>query len=269
MNEKFDPNVYWQGRVGDDATVGVVGHRSLGVTYNEYIYRRRVDVLDALLDELEIAVPDKSLLDVGCGSGFYTEYWQHKGVRDYAGVDLSHDTIERLRGEYPDFTFNQGDITAPRGDGPDRTFDIVTVFDVFYHIVDDERLSAALVNIREQLDANGCVLVYEQLTRDDYLLRKHVKFRGRAHYQNLLADAGLEIVETRHLFNILVPPLTGHRWLDIPIAAFYKILGFPMKRIPVLGRIFGKLFYEVDRLLLRIGIKIPNNELFVLRHRQV
>ena len=267
MNAKFDPNEYWQGRVGDDATVGVVGHRSLGVTYNEYIYRRRVDVLDELLDELEVDIPNKSLLDVGCGSGFYTEYWKHKGVRDYVGIDLSHDTIGRLLHEYPDYAFHQGDITATPDDGAVRTFDIVTVFDVFYHIVDDERLSAALNNIREQLDPAGIVLVYEQLTRDDYLLRKHVKFRGRDHYQRLLSDAGLKIAATRHLFNILVPPLTGHRWLDIPIAGIYKVLGYPMIKIPVLGRVFGKLFYEVDRLLHFVGIKIPNNELFVLRRR--
>ena len=264
MNAQFDPNEYWQSRVGDDATVGVVGHRSLGVAYNEYIYRRRGDVLDGL----DMVIPNKSLLDVGCGSGFYTEYWKHKGVLDYVGVDLSHDTIGRLRREYPDYTFRQRDITAPLGNGTVRTFDIVTVFDVFYHIVDDERLSAALNNIREQLGPAGIVLVYEQLTQDDYVLRKHVKFRGREHYRRILSDAGLEIAATRHLFNILVPPLTGHRWLDIPIAGIYKVLGYPMIKIPVLGRVFGKLFYEVDRLLHFVGIKIPNNELFVLRRKK-
>jgi SAM-dependent methyltransferase len=267
LNPKFDPNEYWQDRVGEDATVGVVGHRSLGVAYNEYIYRRRVDVLDALLDEMQIDVVNMSLLDVGCGSGFYTEYWQHKGVRDYVGVDLSHDTIGRLSDEYPDYRFRQGDITAASGDDKMRAFDIITVFDVFYHIVDDERLVAALGNIRDQLNANGLVLVFEQLTKDDYFLRKHVKFRGRDHYRKLLSDTGFEIAESRHLFNILVPPLTGHRWLDIPIAGLYKVLGFPMIRIPVLGRFFGRLFYEIDKLLLRIGIRIPNNELFVLRRK--
>ncbi|MGB5689246.1 MAG: hypothetical protein WBM45_08210, partial [Woeseiaceae bacterium] len=165
------------------------------------------------------------------------------------------------------YRFRQGDITAASGDDKVRAFDIITVFDVFYHIVDDERLVAALGNIRDQLDANGLVLVYEQLTKDDYFLRKHVKFRGRDHYRKLLSDTGFEIAESRHLFNILVPPLTGHRWLDIPIAGLYKVLGFPMIRIPVLGRFFGRLFYEIDKLLLRIGIRIPNNELFVLRRK--
>lgn len=268
MKQAFDPNEYWQSRVGVDATVGVVGHRSLGVRYNEYIYRRRVDALNALLDELDIDVSECSLLDVGCGSGFYTEYWQHKGLSDYVGLDLSHDTIGRLREEYPNFTFLQGDITKAADDRTGRTFDIITVFDVFYHIVDDERLSAAFDTISAQIEADGIVIVFEQLAKNDYVLRKHVKFRGRDHYQNLLSAAGLEIAATYHLFNVLVPPLTGHRWLDLPIAGIYKALGFLMTRIPPLGRLFGKLLYEVDRLLLRIGVRIPNNELFVLRRQQ-
>ena len=38
-------------------------------------------------------------------------YWQHLGVRDYVGVDLSADTIRRLNGEYPKYEFRQADIT--------------------------------------------------------------------------------------------------------------------------------------------------------------
>lgn len=267
MNETFDPNAYWRNRVGDDATVGVVGHRSLGVSYNEYIYQRRVDVLNELLVDLGIDATEVSLLDIGCGSGFYTEYWRHRGVSNYLGIDLSPDTVRRLTDEYPDFEFRQADVTVDAGE-PDRRFSIVTVFDVFYHIVDDDKVLAAFRNIRKQLGPDAIVIVFEQLTAKDYVLRKHVRFRGRGHYRDMLAEAGLEITETRHLFNILVPPLTGYRWIDIPIAGVYKALGFFMTRVPFLGRMFGKFLYLVDRLLFRLGVKIPNNELFVLRSQQ-
>jgi SAM-dependent methyltransferase len=266
LSDTFDPNAYWRDRVGQDATLGVVGHRSLGIAYNEYIYRRRLDALGAILDGLGAAPNQQTVLDIGCGTGFYSGFWHRLGVSEYLGVDLSDATVPRLRAEFPNFRFEQMDITEPIvAAGERQHFSIITVFDVFYHIVDDAKFLAALRNIHEQLAPGGVVLVFDQLASRDYMLRKHVKFRQRDAYHSMLREAGLRIVDTRKLFSFLVPPIFGCRPVDVAVAGLYKVMGVCMNWVPPLGKLLGKALYEFDRLLLGVGLSTPNNELFVIR----
>lgn len=270
MVDKFSPDTYWRNRVAVDATIGVVGHRSLGTEYNEFIYKRRVDVLNQMLVKYDLDPDRDAILDVGCGTGYYSRYWQSKGFGQYLGIDLSDDTINRLKDEMPEYSFVSADISEPPDCAIDRkNFAVITVFDVFYHIVDDERLSRALKNICARLAANGILIVFDQVTRDEYALRKHVKLRSEASYLKLLEQAGLEIVEREKLFCLLVPPLYGQRVLDIPIAGIYKVIGIVMKALPFLGRFLGKRMYEIDKVLRGRNVQIPNNEVFIIRHRQV
>jgi len=45
----FDPAGFWQERLADNvANLNDVGHRSLGMEYNAFIYRRRTESLDRL-----------------------------------------------------------------------------------------------------------------------------------------------------------------------------------------------------------------------------
>jgi SAM-dependent methyltransferase len=267
LNDSFDPDAYWQDRVSQDATIGVVGHRSLGLPYNEYIYRRRLDALETVLEKLGVEPDQQTVLEIGCGTGFYSGFWHRHGVSDYHGVDLSSATLPRLRAEFPDYESKQLDITEPVGEANEQEIhSIITVFDVFYHIVDDSRFLSALRNISEQLTPDGIVLVFDQLSARDYMLRKHVKFRGRDSYRSTLREAGLQIVDAHKLFSFLVPPIFGYRLIDIAIAGVYKIMGICMNFVPPLGKLLGKVLYEFDRLLRSIGLNTPNNELMVLRH---
>lgn len=270
MGDRFNPNTYWQSRVAVDATIGVVGHRSLGTAYNEFIYKRRVDVLDQVLIKYELSPDRDTILDIGCGTGYFSRYWQSRGFNRYLGLDLSDAIVNRLKGEIPEYKFVVADISDQLDAAMEHTqFTVITAFDVLYHIVDDKRLSVALTNIHARLATNGIFIVFDQLTKDNYTLRNHVKFRSEASYHKMLKQAGLEIVEREKLFCFLIPPLLGRRALDIPIAGIYKIIGVCMRAIPLLGRLLGKGMYEIDQVLRRRNVQIPNNEVFIVRHRQV
>ena len=265
--DAFDPKTYWRGRVRADATVGVVGHRSLGTAYNEFIYRRRVDVLNGVLLEQNL-VPDRdSILDIGCGSGFYARFWQAKGFETYLGIDVSGAAVARLKAEIPGYSFLEADISERLDSSIARQrYSVITVFDVFYHIVDDSRFRVALRNIRDYLAPNGVLIVFDHLTEKDYALRKHVKFRGETKYRNMLMQAGLEIVERQRLFCFLVAPVFGRKAVDVPVAGLYKAMGIFMTAVPMLGRLLGRSLYEFDQLARKINIQTPNNEVLLIRH---
>lgn len=77
-----------------------------------------------------------SLLEVGCGSGYYSDVFAHLlgGKLRYTGLDYSEAMITLARARYPDAAFVVGDATAlPFEDG---AFDIVMNGVSLMHIVE-------------------------------------------------------------------------------------------------------------------------------------
>jgi ubiquinone/menaquinone biosynthesis C-methylase UbiE len=77
-----------------------------------------------------------SLLEIGCGSGYYAEVLTALvpgGVR-YTGLDYSAAMIERAKARYPTFAYETGDATDLRY--PDSAFDIVFNGVSLMHILD-------------------------------------------------------------------------------------------------------------------------------------
>jgi len=60
----LDASAYWQQRVVSGSDLAVVGHRSMGADYN---------------------------------GGFYTQFWQSRGVSDYVGLDIPAQTISVVK----------------------------------------------------------------------------------------------------------------------------------------------------------------------------
>ncbi len=265
---EFDPKAYWRERVGEDADLGIVGHRSLGARYNAYIYRRRIEALTELLQGQGLDLHGVRILDVGCGSGFYTAFWESCKVRSYVGMDISPESTGRLTRLYPEYRFVNADIASPLTSWPVTDlglFDIITVFDVFYHITDDADFARSVANLGRLLREDGRVIIFDHLLEREYMLTAHVKFRARRDYLQCLRSAGLEIVEQRKLFQLLVPPVTGKRLLDLPIAGIYKLFGFFMMRSDALATFAGRRLLALDRRLLARGHDMANHEMFMVK----
>ena len=267
---KFESKQYWQERVGFDADLSVVGHRSLGGGYNQYVYQRRVEVLTEFIRLLNLDPKNLRILDIGCGSGFYTNLWKSQGVKDYVGLDISQGSIQALSERYKEYRFFRADIS--RLGAIDKflgTFDLITVFDVLYHITDDREFANSLENISKSFRDNGYAIIFDQLADKDYSLISHVKFRGRETYRQRLRTAGLSILHTSKLFLVLVPPVFGNKLFDTFIAGAYKLIGYIMKQSDSLGRFMGKAAYKMDNFLLKSGVDLPNHEAFVVKKMNV
>ncbi|HXZ96753.1 MAG TPA: class I SAM-dependent methyltransferase [Burkholderiales bacterium] len=265
---KFEQSSYWQRRVTEDADLGVVGHRSLGRGYNEYIYRRRTECLKDVLRRLDIKPSQCNVLDLGCGSGYYAVFWKEAGVTELTGIDIAVGSVDHLREKFPEYRFLQADITqvgaAARIGG---CYSIVTLFDVMYHISDDAAALNALKTAASALKPTGLLLLFDQLAPRDYSLLPHVKFRGKMNYIALLDAAGLEIVSRQPLFVFLAPPVFGFKAADVLVSGLYKIVGAFIKNRESAGRRLGKAVYELDQFLIKKGVSLPNHELIAVRKR--
>lgn len=260
----FDQASYWRDRVSGKMGLGAVGHRSLGVAYNRWIYQRRVDVLDSVCNGTIRVDREVRVLDLACGSGFYESYWRSRGITHLTGVDISAQNIASLREDFPNYRFVESDLTGSVT-SLDAQYDIVTLFDVLYHIVDDAAAVRALGFASAHIAQNGRLLIYDQLVNRDYTLRQHVKFRGRDHFIEMLRYHGLEIEDQVPLFVLLVPPVYGNRPLDFLIAGAYYIAGVVFRAIPSMGSGAGRMAHAIDKRLMKRGIYTPNSSLYIVR----
>ncbi len=98
--------------------------------------RRDFQLAASAVKGLKLTTP--TLLEVGCGSGYYRDVFDHlipDTVR-YSGLDYSPAMIALARETYPDGDFHVGD--AARLPFPDRSFDIVFNGVSLMHILDYE-----------------------------------------------------------------------------------------------------------------------------------
>lgn len=262
----FDASVYWQQRVGAGADIAVVGHRAMGQVYNSEIYTRRIEALDAMLGRLiEKPLERLRVLDIGCGNGIYTGFWQAKGISDYTGLDISGSTIAHLAEIYPSYRFVHADIGAPLpasiSDG--EPFDVITVFDVLYHIVDRQAYRSAISNIGRLLSYDGKLFVMDFLAKDDYRISDHVLYRARDRYFADFREHALELVETELLFHFLVPPITEWRVIDWCAAAAFNVFGRLIRINDWFAARVAATIRELDTRLRQRKIWLRNGELLV------
>lgn len=57
-----------------------------------------------------IPLQGSSCLDVGCGSGDFSQYLKSHGVKQYLGLDIYEPSLEKARSKYPSENFMFGDL---------------------------------------------------------------------------------------------------------------------------------------------------------------
>jgi 2-polyprenyl-3-methyl-5-hydroxy-6-metoxy-1,4-benzoquinol methylase len=95
------------------------------------------------------------VLDVGSGTGFYVDQWRDLGIKQVVGLDLTETAVSRLKTAYPDMEFVVADVGAESVPLQRGSFDVVSAFDVLFHIVDDDRYGRALENVSGLLKPGG------------------------------------------------------------------------------------------------------------------
>jgi SAM-dependent methyltransferase len=131
----------WWDRWNSRYRAGAIGSVTLGLCW----------AVLAALETLE-SIPLGSLLEVGCGTGWFAEYLV--GRWEYVGLDLSPAAIEIARNLVPAAHFEQCDFHTwiP----PRERFDIILVVDTITSLRDQD---LAVEKIADALRPNGWALV--------------------------------------------------------------------------------------------------------------
>lgn len=273
--DEYVPKEYWEKRLAERFTIEGVGHIAFGETYNEWAYKVRAAALRDLLAECRIDARGKTVLDIGVGTGYYLDLWKGLGAGDITGVDITSKSIGELQRRYPDERFLEADVTDPELEleGP---FDIITAFDVLFHVVDEDRFHSALSNISRLAGDGGAILIMDFFLDRESGVGGHQKLRTREYYERALRENGMRLTEIRTVFTFMNPPfdvsrmrssvarglVRGTWWFNSNLARLCAKLG-RAGEVVMLG--WAPLLYHADRLASRRRGLGPSTKLALVR----
>jgi SAM-dependent methyltransferase len=264
----YNAKEYWKKRLASGLDISRTGCLGCGRKYNEWIYRACKRNLDLVREKHHIKVKGKSILDLGCGSGYFIKYFSDLGAGSITGVDISPTSISRLSLVYPSYKFVEGDIASDvlSLDGLDHTFDLVVAFAVLYHIVSEEGFDTAIKNIRKLAKVGAYVLISGNFLRryQPYIPGSHQFSRTYGRYEDALNLNGIQVVDLVPIYYFLNAPVDINNAKLLRVAQTMWDLLHLVRSESYLN-ILGAILYAVDVVTLRFVRNSISSELMVCR----
>lgn len=261
---EFDTRRYWESRL-TRVSLDTVGYKGLGLAYNGWLYRMKERQLLRCLRRHNVSARGGSVLDVGAGSGFYIDFWHRQGAGHIVGIDIAEPAVSHLRACFPLHTFHHHDVSS-HDPTPiaGRTYDIISAFDVLYHIVDDEAFESAMANLGKLSPPGGIFLLSDTFTRYSRpVVLDHLKSRSMQEYKRALARNGFRIQACIPVFHAMIPPTDVRHPM---MARFYRTLWQTLHRASrIHGGLSGRLAYHIDSLLHLFPAEGPSTKIMLCR----
>lgn len=160
----YDAKKYWTDRhTKYKYNMQGVGNKGLTDEENQSMYKLAASEFTLLCNDLEIDFKQVSVLDVGCGNGYYANLLEEQGVARYCGLDIADTLLDSLRNKHPSYTFRQMDITE---EIITEKYDLIIMIDVTQHITIQSKFSFAMNNIKQCLNSDGVFIVTSWLNSE-------------------------------------------------------------------------------------------------------
>ena len=262
LKPDFDAGTYWEDRLRSRLDLSGVGYQGLGRSYNGWMYRVRARVFRRLLAGSGVAVRNAAVADIGCGTGFYVDLWSQAGAARVDGLDITDTAVAALSVRRPGGRFVRADIGAELPPDWAGCYDIVSAFDVLFHIVDDERWVRALHNLAALLKPGGTLFISDNYLRGPAIRERHHVSRRLDDYRTALAGAGLAVTERRPMFVIMNQPVDSP---PIAVRAVWAVVSRLVWRAEPLGWLVGASLYPFELALTALSIEGPTTEIMTCR----
>jgi SAM-dependent methyltransferase len=259
--EQYIAKDYWEKRLTEKWGLQGVGHTSFGLPYNQWLYRVRRHVFRRHLSALGLNCRTTKVLDIGSGTGFWLEEWQSHGVQSLTGLDITHIAVEKLREKFPKVQILRLDISDPEAPQkiPGR-FDLISAFDVLFHITYETQFDSALSNVAELLSPGGYFIFSDNLVHAAPIRSGQEVDRTVGHITEALNRVGLQIRRRVPLFVLMNTPfdtsfrITRYLWL---------LCVSPVHFVPALGHLYGAALFPLELLLTKLLSESPSTEMVI------
>jgi SAM-dependent methyltransferase len=229
--DKLDTRSYWEERLASETSLKGTGHRAFDMENNLWLYRTQRECLDQVLNENNVSIPGRSVLDIGSGTGFFVDYYLERQAGALVGVDLTVTSQNYLQEHYPAGKYYVADISDPELPFAGE-FDIVSAMGVLYHIVDEDRFQQAIKNICARIKTDGYLVISDAFQKPLLPTARHAHLRSLTDYEPLLKQEGVAILDLRPVYF-----LSNRTY--IPVIGPAVINGLKL----------GQALYKVDRRL--------------------
>jgi SAM-dependent methyltransferase len=155
--DDYDAASYWDTRLGKygDNLKGA-GDEGKSHADNVREYEQDEKIFSELVKKLELDFANISVMDIGCGTGFYTDILKRLGVKKYTGLDITDTLFAKHKENFADYEFVKKDITTEKVEGK---YDLIIMIEVLEHIVNDNKLSFAMENVKNCLTDDGVFII--------------------------------------------------------------------------------------------------------------
>ncbi len=260
MQTKFNPESYWEDRLSKKFSLLGVGDFTLGEPYNKLMYKVRQSAFSNVLKILKLNLREKSILDIGSGTGFYIDLWRKKSVKKLVGSDLTEVAVKRLSEKFTDIDFKQVDITSEKIPFTHESFNVISAFDVLFHIVEDEKFESAIYNIYNLLGKGGVFIYSDNFINGETIRVQHQVSRSLVYNNEVMEKVGFREILVKPMFVLMNDPIDSKSKL---LKYFY----FKLTKLIIKWKWFSSFLYftlyPIELFLLKIKKQSPSTEIRV------
>ncbi|MCY6353971.1 methyltransferase domain-containing protein [Clostridium sp. ZS2-4] len=160
----FNHKSYWNNRYNVKFNSETSGSFGLGEIYNNYLYKSKLDVIKYLINNLFGDLKLKNILELGPGTGMFTDYFYNNKINSYLGIDISDIAANNLSRRFNNFNFKVGDISNTLDYPNDGKYDMIFAANVLLHLTDKDKFEKTIHNISNSLDKDGYFINIEPIT---------------------------------------------------------------------------------------------------------
>jgi SAM-dependent methyltransferase len=199
-------------------------------------------------------------LDVGSGTGHYIREWLRSGAARVEGSDFSDVAIRRLRSEFPQLPIHRLDIGAlqlPAGLG---RYDVVSAFDILFHIVTDDAYERAIRNCYA-LCRPGGYFVFSELFLRRRARAPHMVSRTLTEIHRALRSAGFIVLDRVPMFVLMNYPADA----GVLAKLVWSAMIGPVMVSEWMGAVLGRTLATLERRLVRRLAESSTTEIMLCR----
>jgi predicted TPR repeat methyltransferase len=255
---------YWEERLRSNFGLHGTGFIGRGEYYNKWMYKVRKTVfLKKIKSVVDMDFSKACVLDIGSGTGFYIDLWKHLGVNDITGLDITSVAIENLRRKYPRDEFYELDITGNIDILSGKKFNIISAFDVLFHITDDKRYNKAISNIHLLLDQGGYFVFSENFVRQGRAIRSSQQVtRTLTFIHEALEQKTFDILHHSPMFVIMNAPVDTRSRV---LRKAWNITSSLIKIDSNVGLVLGAFLYPIELMLVFSIKESPTTEIMICK----